>query len=109
MTTPIPLESIIHAGRLSIRVVSVPIRVNSERRQLRLVRSIPRYVMRIHAFDSAFDAGLPAGARLYAIGRRSCQGRRSDRTIAGLPFVGAFAAGVTALPRARAAKCATER
>jgi len=40
------LESIIQAGRLGIRVVSVPIRVNEDRRPSRLVRSIPRYVMR---------------------------------------------------------------
>jgi glycosyltransferase involved in cell wall biosynthesis len=40
------LESIIQAGRLGIRVVSVPIRVNADKRPSRLVRSIPRYVMR---------------------------------------------------------------
>jgi len=40
------LESIIQAGRLGIRVVSVPIRVNPDKRPSRLVRSIPRYVMR---------------------------------------------------------------
>ena len=40
------LESIIQAGRLGIRVVSVPIRVNEDRRPSRLVRSIPRYVVR---------------------------------------------------------------
>ena len=40
------LESIIQAGRLGIRVVSVPIRVNPDKRPSRLVRSIPRYVTR---------------------------------------------------------------
>jgi len=40
------LESVIQAGRLGIRVVSVPIRVNGETRPSRLVRSVPRYVMR---------------------------------------------------------------
>lgn len=40
------LESIIQAGRLGIRVVSVPIRVNADKRPSRLVRSIPRYVVR---------------------------------------------------------------
>ncbi len=40
------LESIIQAGRSGIRIVSVPIRVNGETRPSRLIRSIPRYVMR---------------------------------------------------------------
>jgi glycosyltransferase involved in cell wall biosynthesis len=40
------LESIIQAGRLGIRIVSVPIRINDDKRPSRLVRSIPRYVMR---------------------------------------------------------------
>jgi glycosyltransferase involved in cell wall biosynthesis len=40
------LESIIQAGRLGIRVVSIPIRVNGETRPSRLIRSIPRYLTR---------------------------------------------------------------
>ncbi len=40
------LESIIQAGRLGIRVTSVPIRVNGETRPSRLIRSIPRYITR---------------------------------------------------------------
>ncbi|WP_307235190.1 glycosyltransferase family 2 protein [Pararhizobium capsulatum] len=40
------LESIIQAGRSGARIISVPIRVNGETRPSRLVRSIPRYVMR---------------------------------------------------------------
>jgi glycosyltransferase involved in cell wall biosynthesis len=40
------LESIIQAARLGIRIVSVPIRVNPEKRPSRLIRSVPRYVMR---------------------------------------------------------------
>lgn len=40
------LESIIQAGRLGIRVASVPIRVNGETRPSRLVRSIPHYLVR---------------------------------------------------------------
>ena len=40
------LESIIQAGRSGARITSVPIRVNGETRPSRLVRSIPRYVLR---------------------------------------------------------------
>jgi glycosyltransferase involved in cell wall biosynthesis len=40
------LESIIQAGRLGIRVTSVPVRVNGETRPSRLIRSIPRYLIR---------------------------------------------------------------
>jgi glycosyltransferase involved in cell wall biosynthesis len=40
------LESIIQAGRLGVRIIWVPIRVNADKRPSRLVRSIPRYVMR---------------------------------------------------------------
>ena len=40
------LESIIQAGRSGARIASVPIRVNGETRPSRLVRSVPRYVMR---------------------------------------------------------------
>jgi glycosyltransferase involved in cell wall biosynthesis len=40
------LESIIQAGRSGVRIASVPIRVNGETRPSRLVRSIPRYVLR---------------------------------------------------------------
>ena len=40
------LEAIIQAGRSGVRIVSVPIRVNGETRPSRLVRSIPRYVVR---------------------------------------------------------------
>lgn len=40
------LEAIIQAGRSGVRIVSVPIRVNGETRPSRLVRSIPRYVLR---------------------------------------------------------------
>ncbi|UXN66683.1 glycosyltransferase family 2 protein (plasmid) [Phyllobacterium sp. A18/5-2] len=40
------LESIIQAGRSGVSIVSVPIRVNGETRPSRLVRSIPRYVLR---------------------------------------------------------------
>jgi glycosyltransferase involved in cell wall biosynthesis len=40
------LESIIQASRLGVRILSVPIRVNADKRPSRLVRSIPRYVMR---------------------------------------------------------------
>jgi glycosyltransferase involved in cell wall biosynthesis len=40
------LESIIQAGRLGIRVASVPVRVNGETRPSRLIRSIPRYLIR---------------------------------------------------------------
>ncbi|EJN00616.1 glycosyl transferase [Phyllobacterium sp. YR531] len=40
------LESIIQAGRSGVSIISVPIRVNGETRPSRLVRSIPRYVMR---------------------------------------------------------------
>ena len=40
------LESIIQAARLGIRIVSVPIRVNGDKRPSRLIRSVPRYVMR---------------------------------------------------------------
>jgi len=40
------LESVIQAGRLGIRVESVPVRVNGETRPSRLIRSLPRYVTR---------------------------------------------------------------
>jgi glycosyltransferase involved in cell wall biosynthesis len=40
------LEMIIHAGRKGIPVASVPIRVNPPLRPSRLIRSIPRYVIR---------------------------------------------------------------
>ncbi|MYZ50404.1 glycosyltransferase [Propylenella binzhouense] len=40
------IESIIQAGRSGVRIASVPIRVNGETRPSRLVRSIPRYVLR---------------------------------------------------------------
>ena len=40
------LESIIQAGRSGVRIASVPIRVNGETRPSRLIRSIPRYVLR---------------------------------------------------------------
>jgi len=40
------LESIIQAGRLGIRVASVPIRVNGETRPSRLIRNMPSYIMR---------------------------------------------------------------
>ncbi|MEF2074525.1 glycosyltransferase family 2 protein [Consotaella aegiceratis] len=40
------IESIIQAGRSGVRIVSVPIRVNGETRPSRLIRSIPRYIVR---------------------------------------------------------------
>jgi glycosyltransferase involved in cell wall biosynthesis len=40
------LESIIQAGRSGVTILSVPIRINGETRPSRLVRSIPRYVLR---------------------------------------------------------------
>jgi hypothetical protein len=40
------LESIIQAGRSGVSILSVPIRINGETRPSRLVRSIPRYVLR---------------------------------------------------------------
>jgi hypothetical protein len=40
------LESIIQAGRRSIAITSVPIRVNEDLRPSRLVRSIPAYIRR---------------------------------------------------------------
>lgn len=40
------LESIIQAGRSGVSILSVPVRVNGETRPSRLVRSIPRYVLR---------------------------------------------------------------
>lgn len=40
------LESIIQAGRSGIKVASVPIRINGETRPSRLIRSVPRYIVR---------------------------------------------------------------
>jgi glycosyltransferase involved in cell wall biosynthesis len=40
------LESIIQAGRLGVRIASVPIRVNADKRPSRLIQNIPHYVIR---------------------------------------------------------------
>lgn len=40
------LETLIQAGQSNLRVVSVPVEVNDDLRPSRLVKSIPRYVMR---------------------------------------------------------------
>ncbi len=40
------LETLIQAGQAGMTVTSVPIRTNSQTRESRLIRSIPRYVMR---------------------------------------------------------------
>jgi glycosyltransferase involved in cell wall biosynthesis len=62
------LESIIQAGLQNIRVVSVPIRVNSKTRASRLIRSISGYVLR--SAGSIFRTLLVyrPGTTLFAIG-----------------------------------------
>jgi glycosyltransferase involved in cell wall biosynthesis len=69
------LETIIQAGQKNIAITSVPIRVNSELRPSRLVKSIPSYVQRsiftigrIFVVYKAFRFFMSVGLASFAVG-----------------------------------------
>ncbi len=74
------LESIIQAGRRSIAVTSVPIRVNEDLRPSRLVRSIPAYIRR----------SLSTMVRIFVVYRPFA----FFMTIGAIVFLAGFAIGV---------------
>jgi hypothetical protein len=69
------LETIIQAGRKGLAVVSVPVRVNPQQRESRLIRSLPAYliqsaitILRIFIMYQALPVFLTLGTIPFLIG-----------------------------------------